>query len=80
MTPLAPLVTAFFRQRLPAERGASEHTCDTYALAFRLLLEFAASRLRVAPSELSLAHINASLVTAFLEHLETLRRAVRMGG
>lgn len=31
MTALAPHVTAFFEQRLPIERGASEHTRDSYA-------------------------------------------------
>ena len=37
MTPLAPHITAFLRVRLPVERGASPHTCDTYAYAFQLL-------------------------------------------
>jgi hypothetical protein len=35
MTPIAPLVTAFLRQYMPAERGYSLHTCETYAHAFR---------------------------------------------
>lgn len=29
MTPLAPHVTAFFQQRLPAERRASAHTSES---------------------------------------------------
>ena len=45
-------VSAFLRERLPLERGASERTCDTYALALRLFLEFAAQRLKVKPSAL----------------------------
>ena len=73
MTPIAPLVTDFFLERLPIERGVSEHTCDTYALAFRLLLQFAASRLRIAPSKLSLEQIDAALVSAFLKSLGTNR-------
>ena len=44
MTPLATHISVFLRQRLPIERGASERTCDTYALALRLFLEFAAKR------------------------------------
>jgi hypothetical protein len=40
-TPIAPHVTAFFGQRLPIERHASENTRDSYAYAFRLLLAFA---------------------------------------
>ena len=38
MTPIAPHITAFFEQRLPIERRASENTRDSYAYAFRLLL------------------------------------------
>jgi hypothetical protein len=38
MTPLAPHLTAFLRERLPQERHASPHTCDAYAYAFQLLL------------------------------------------
>jgi integrase/recombinase XerD len=41
MTPIAPHITAFLRERLPLQRGASEHTCDSYAYAFQLLFEFA---------------------------------------
>lgn len=54
MTPLATHISVFLRQRLPIERGASERTCDTYALALRLFLEFAAKRLKVKPSALLL--------------------------
>ena len=39
MTPIAPHITAFFQQHLPIERGASSHTSDSYAYAFKLLLE-----------------------------------------
>jgi site-specific recombinase XerD len=73
MIPLAPHVTAFFQQRLPVERGASSHTSDSYAYAFKLLLEFASKRLRAAPSELSLEQIDAPMVVDFLNHLETAR-------
>ncbi len=74
MNPIAPHIAAFLRERLPIERRASEHTCDTYAYAFRLLFEFAAKRLRVAPSELHVEDIDAPLVLAFLEYLEDSRR------
>jgi len=73
MTPLAPHVTAFFQQRLPVERRASPHTSDSYAYAFKLLLEYASAQLHVAPSALSLEQIDARLVLAFLNHLETAR-------
>jgi site-specific recombinase XerD len=61
------------QQRLPIERGASEHTRDSYAYAFRLLFEFASTRCRVAPSALRLEDIDAPLVLAFLEHIERVR-------
>jgi site-specific recombinase XerD len=74
MTPLAPLLTAFFRERLPRDRRASEHTCDTYAYAFQLLLAFASRRLRTCPSDLTVEHLDEPLVLAFLDDLEKKRR------
>jgi site-specific recombinase XerD len=73
MTPIAPHITAFLQQRLPIERHASDHTCDSYAYAFKLLFEYASDRLKVPPSALQLEQIDAPLVAAFLNHLETTR-------
>jgi integrase/recombinase XerD len=73
MTPLAPHLTVFLRERLPRERHASPHTCDAYAYAFQLLLAFAAKRLRTQPSALSLEQIDSLLVLAFLDDLEAKR-------
>ena len=73
MTPLAPLITAFLRDYLPVERGYSPHTCESYAYAFRLLFTFAADRLGIRPSRLSLEHIDARLIVAFLGHIEVQR-------
>lgn len=70
MTPLAPHLTAFLRERLQHERQASAHTCDAYAYAFKLLLTFAAARLSTPPSALSLEQLDVPLVLAFLDHLE----------
>src|SRR5437667_9830448 len=72
-TPIAPHLTAFFEQRLPIERHASENTSNSYAYAFRLLLTFASKRLKVAPSRLALEQIDAPLVINFLNDLETTR-------
>ena len=60
-TPIAPHITAFFEQRLPKERGASENTSNSYAYAFQLLLTFASKRFRVAPSQLAVEQIDARL-------------------
>lgn len=73
MTPLAPHLTAFLGERLPRERRASVHTCESYAYAFRLLLSFAAGRLGTRPSALMLEQLDVPLVLAFLEDLETTR-------
>ncbi|MBE3133362.1 MAG: tyrosine-type recombinase/integrase [Acidobacteria bacterium] len=73
MTPIAPHITAFLRERLPLERGASLHTCDTYAYAFKLLFEFASQRLGLRPSALQVEQLDAPLVMAFLEHLQEHR-------
>lgn len=73
MTPLATHVSVFLRERLPRERRASERTCDTYALALRLFFEFAARELKVRPSALTLEQLDAPMVLAFLENLETQR-------
>ena len=73
MTPLAPHITAFLRERLPVERRASPHTCDAYAHSFRLLFEYAAAQLKTKPSQLQLEQIDAALVLRFLAHIETER-------
>jgi len=73
MTPIAPHITAFLRERLPLERGASDQTCESYAYAFQLLFTFASQRLRLRPSALCLEHLDAALVMDFLAHLEAER-------
>lgn len=73
MTPIAPHISAFLRERLPNQRGASAHTCESYAYSFQLLFEFASQRFGVMPSELSLEQIDAPLVMDFLAYLETER-------
>jgi integrase/recombinase XerD len=73
VTSLAPILEAFFTERLQRQRRASPHTIAAYRDAFRLLLGFAEKRLGKPPSELLLADIDASLVGAFLDHLEKER-------
>jgi site-specific recombinase XerD len=74
MTPIAPHIEAFLRDHLEHHRGASPHTCDSYSYSFQLLFEFAAKRLKVAPSALKLEQLDAPLISAFLEHLEDARQ------
>jgi integrase/recombinase XerD len=70
---LAPHIAAFLQQRLPVERRASPNTCDSYAHAFRLLLEYASASVKLPPSQLQLEQLDAPLIVNFLNHLETNR-------
>jgi site-specific recombinase XerD len=72
MTLLAPLLEAFFSERLQ-QRRSSPCTIAAYRDTFRLLLGFAKMDLGKEPSALLLADIDVSLVFAFLEHLEKER-------
>jgi site-specific recombinase XerD len=74
MNLIAPHIEAFLREHLGHHRGASQHTCDSYASSFQLLFEFAAKYLKVTPSALNLEQLNAELISAFLENLEDVRR------
>jgi site-specific recombinase XerD len=74
MTALAPHIEAFLREHLSHHRGASQHTCDSYAYSFQLLFEFAARRFKAAPSALQLEQLDAELIGAFLKDLEEGRR------
>lgn len=74
VTMLAGLLAAFFTKRLERQSGASPHTIAAYRDAFRLLLGFARERLHKAPSDLLLAEIDSSFVSAFLDQLETKRK------
>lgn len=70
MSALAPLMEAFFTDRLIGQRGASANTVTGYRDTFRLLLGFAADRTGKKPSGLDIADLDAPLVAAFLDHLE----------
>ena len=72
-TSLAPLLERFFTQRLMQQRQASPHTISSYRDTFRQFLIFAQQRLARAPSRLTFEQIDAPLITAFLEELETQR-------
>ena len=73
MTAIAPHMESYLRDYLAKQKGASSHTCETYACSFKLLFNFASQRLKVAPSSLDLEQIDAPLVTDFLEYLETTK-------
>jgi integrase/recombinase XerD len=74
MTHIAAHMEAFLREHLARHRGASQHTCDSYAYSFQSLFAFAAHKLKAAPSALMLEQLDATLICGFLEHLEAMRR------
>lgn len=67
------LLQGFFTDRLMKQRRASAHTIASYRDTFRLLLQFAGKRLRKTPNVLALDEIDAPLVVAFLDELESTR-------
>jgi site-specific recombinase XerD len=73
MTDLAPVLQGFFTDRLARQKKASPHTVAAYRDTFKLLLSFARERTGMPPSRLSLADLNATLIGAFLQHLEQQR-------
>ena len=72
-TSVLPLMQRFFIQRLMQQRGASPHTIDCYRRSFTLFLRFASKRLGVPPERMEFEQIDAALITAFLDDLETSR-------
>ena len=67
------LLQSFFTSRLMQQRQASPHTIGSYRDSFRLLLQFAQTRLGVAPQKLTFEQIDAPLIAAFLEDMQTTR-------
>ncbi len=73
MSALAPTLESFFTQRLINQKRASTHTVTAYRDTFRLLLGFATLRSGKAPCDLDFDDLDAALIGAFLDHLETDR-------
>ncbi len=73
MTTLAPTLQAFFTDRLISQRGASGHTIAAYRDTWRMLLGFASQATGKNPGQLDIADLDAPLIAAFLDHLETRR-------
>ena len=74
MSALAPTLQAFFTERLLSQRRASPHTVASYRDSFCLLLCFVQREIGKPPARLQLQDLDASLIGAFLHHLERVRR------
>ena len=66
MHPLPIYLQRFFTERLATQLKASPNTIASYRDTFRLLLSFAADRLRRPPTELHVDDIDADLIGQFL--------------
>lgn len=73
MTALAPIMEAFFTDRLMHQQNASPHTIASYRDTFKLLLTHLHERTGKLPNQLELADLDASAIGEFLQHLENVR-------
>ena len=73
MSTLAPTLQAFFTDRLARQRQASSHTIGAYRDTVKLLLVFTEQRTGKSPSDMDITDLDAPLIGAFLNHLETDR-------
>ena len=73
MSAIAPSLQGFFTERLVNQKRVSAHTITAYRDTFRLLLTFASKRSGKSPCELDFDDLDATVIGAFLDHLEAER-------
>ena len=73
---LSPLIQKFLAHYLPHIKGVSPLTVKTYRDAFKLFLPFAANYHHIKPESLTVEHLCADLILAFLDGLEKDRKNV----
>jgi len=71
---LSTVVYQFFGNYLPHIKGVSNATIKTYRDAFTLFLPFAANYYHIKINALTLDHLSAKLILAFLHDLEKQRK------
>ena len=74
MSALATTLQAFFTDRLLRQRQVSPNTVQAYRDTLRLLLIFASEQRSKAPGKLGIDDLDATLIGAFLDHLEKGRQ------
>lgn len=70
MTAFAPLLQAFFTDRLITQRHATANTTAAYRDTFRLLLAYLHEHTGTAPAGLDIGDLDATRIGGFLSHLE----------
>jgi len=73
MSLIAPTLQGFFTDRLAKQRQASPRTIAAYRDTLRLLLRFVHRQTGKVPSRLDWDDLDATMISAFLNHLESDR-------
>ena len=73
MTLIAPTLQAFFTDRLVKQRQASPRTIAAYRDTLKLLLTYAHTQTGKLPAQLDWDDLDATMISAFLNHLESER-------
>ena len=73
MTLIAPTLQTFFTDRLVQQRQASPRTVAAYRDTLKLLLGFVHARTGKLPSQLDWDDLDATMISAFLNYLESER-------
>jgi integrase/recombinase XerD len=73
MTTLAPILEAFFTDRLMTQRAAAPHTIASYRDTFKLLLGYIHTQTGKLASQLHLTDLDAATIGGFLTYLESVR-------
>ena len=73
MSCIAPTLQAFFTDRLITQRNSSPETIASYRDTMRLLLGYVHEQTGKQPFQLDFADLDASMIGAFLTHLESDR-------
>ena len=73
MSCIAPALQAFFTDRLITQRNSSPETIASYRDTMRLLLGYVHEQTGKQPFQLDFADLDASMIGAFLTHLESDR-------
>ena len=73
LTPVGPLLQAFFIDYLYGQKRASARTVESYRDTFRLLLQFLRQTTEKEPSTLHTLDLDAPAILSFLDHLECKR-------
>ncbi|MEE8056812.1 MAG: tyrosine-type recombinase/integrase [Pseudomonadales bacterium] len=71
---LAKLISKFFNQHLPLQRGASPNTIIAYQDAFKLLFCFISKKTKRSCDEITLEDFDRDTIVAFLNDLEKTKK------